>query len=140
MANVAVVRAFITAFGCGDTQTALGQLHDDLQVSEPHSLPIGGEYAGNARFVGFLATVAATYDVKIHRAKVMNAGDMAMARLEPTRTMHSTGAGLDTQFCELHTRRWRQDHLHQRLSEGREGPPGAHRRQRDAASLIGQLR
>jgi ketosteroid isomerase-like protein len=139
MANVAVVQAFITAFGCGDTETALGQLHDDVQVSEPASLPIGGEYAGNAGFVGFLAKVAATYDVEIHRAKVMDAGEMAVARLEPTGTTHSTGAGLYTQFCELYTRRWRQDHLHQRLSEGHEGPPRAHRRQRDAASVIGQL-
>jgi hypothetical protein len=61
-----------------------------VQVSEPASLPIGGEYAGNAAFVGFLAKVAATYDVKIHRAKVMDAGDMAVARLALTRTAHST--------------------------------------------------
>ena len=139
MTNVAVVQAFITAFGCGEAETALGQLHGDAQVSEPASLPIGGEYPGNAGFVGFLATLAATYDVKTHRAKVIDAGDMAMARLEPTRTMHSTGASLDTQFFELYTRRWRQDHIHQRLSGRREGPPGAHRRQRDAASVIGQL-
>jgi hypothetical protein len=83
MANVAVVQAFITAFGSGDAETALGQLHDDVQVSEPASLPIGGEYA---------------------------------------------------------TRRWRQDHLHQCLPEGHQGPPRAHRRQRDAASVIGQPR
>jgi hypothetical protein len=139
MANVAVVQAFITAFGCGEAETALGQLHGDAQVSEPASMPIGGEYAGNAGFVGFLATVAATYDVKIHRAKVMDAGDMPMARLELTRTAHSTGASLDTQFCELYTRRWGQDHLHQRLSEGHVGPPRAHRRQREAASVIGRL-
>jgi ketosteroid isomerase-like protein len=139
MANVAVVQAFITAFGIGDAQTALGQLHDDVQVSEPASLPIGGEYAGKAAFVGFLDEVAATYDVKIHRAKVMGAGDMAVARLDLTRTAHSTGASLDTQFCELHTRRWRQDHLHQRLPEGHQGPLRAQRRQRDAAPVIGQL-
>ena len=94
----------------------------------------------NAAFVGFLAKVAATYDVKIHRAKVMDAGDMAVARLALTRTARSTGAGLDTQFCELYTRRWRQDHLHQRLPEGHQGPPRAHRRQRDAASVIRQPR
>jgi ketosteroid isomerase-like protein len=117
MANVAVVQAFITAFGSGDAETALGQLHDDVQVSEPASLPIGGEYAGKAAFVGFLAGVA-TYDAKTHRAKVMGAGDMAV---------------------ELYTRRWRQDHLHQRLPEGHQGPLRAHRRQRDAASVIGQL-
>lgn len=69
MTNVAVVQAFITALGSGDAETALGQLHDDVQVSEPASLAIGGEYAGNAGFVGFLAKVAATDDVKIHRAK-----------------------------------------------------------------------
>jgi limonene-1,2-epoxide hydrolase len=73
MANVAVVQAFITAFGSGDAETALGHLHDDVQVTEPVSLPIGGEYAGKAAFVGFLAEVAATYDVKIHRAKAMGA-------------------------------------------------------------------
>jgi hypothetical protein len=102
MANVAVVQAFITAFGPGDAQTALGQLHDDVQVSEPASLPIGGEYAGKAALVGFLAEVAATY--------------------------------------ELYTRRWQQDHLHQRLPEGHQGPPRAHRRQRNAASVIRQPR
>jgi ketosteroid isomerase-like protein len=139
MANVAVVQPFITAFGSGDAETALDQLHDDVQVSEPASLPIGGEYVGRAAFVGFLGKVAATYDVKIHRAKVMDAGDMAVARLDLTRTAYSTGASLDTQFCELYTRRWRQDHLHQRLREGHQGLPRAHRRQRDAASVIGQL-
>jgi ketosteroid isomerase-like protein len=96
MANVTVVQAFITAFGSGDAETTLGQLHDDVQVSEPASLPIGGEYF--------------------------------------------TGASLDTQFCELYTRRWQQDHLHQRLPEGHQGPPRAHRRQRDAASVIGRPR
>jgi hypothetical protein len=50
MANVTVVQAFITAFGSGDAQMALGQLHDDVQVSEPASLPIGGEYAGKAAY------------------------------------------------------------------------------------------
>jgi ketosteroid isomerase-like protein len=139
MANATVGQAFIAAFGSGDAETALGQLHDDVQVSEPASLPIGGEYAGKAAFVGFLAGVAATYDAKIHRAEVMGAGDMAVARLDLTRTAHRTGASLDTQFCELHTRRWRQDHLHQRLPEGHQGPLRAHRRQRDAASVIGQL-
>ena len=102
MANVAVVQAFITTFGSGDAQTAPGQLHDDVQVSEPASLPIGGEYAGKAAFVGFLGKVAATY--------------------------------------ELYTRRWQQDNLDQRLPEGHQGPPRAHRRQRDAASVIRQPR
>jgi ketosteroid isomerase-like protein len=102
MANVTVVQAFITAFGSGDAETALGQLHDDVQVSEPASRPIGGEYAGKAAFVGFLAKVAATY--------------------------------------QLYTRRWQQDHLHQRLPGGHQGPPRAHRRQRDATSVIGQPR
>jgi ketosteroid isomerase-like protein len=102
MANVAVVETFITAFGSGDAETALGQLHDDVQVSEPASLPIGGEYAGKAAFVGFLGKVAATYDVKIHRAEVMDAGDMALAHLHLTWTAHSTLASLDTQFCELY--------------------------------------
>ena len=139
MANVGVVQAFITAFGSGDAETALGQLHDDVQLSEPASLPIGGEYAGKAAFVGSLAGVAATYDVKIHRAEVRDAGDMVVAHLDLTWTAHSTGASLDTQFCELYTRRWRQDHLHERLPEGHQGPLRAHRRQRDAASVIGQL-
>ena len=103
MANVAVVQAFITAFGSGDAETALDQLHDDVQVFEPASLPIGGEYVGRAAFVGFLGKVAATYDVKIHRAEVRDAGDMAVAHLDLTWTAHSTGAGLDTQFCELYT-------------------------------------
>jgi ketosteroid isomerase-like protein len=102
MANVAVVETFITALGLGDAEAALGQLHDDVQVSEPASLPIGGEYAGKAAFVGFLGKVAATYDVKIHRAEVMDAGDMALAHLHLTWTAHSTGASLDTQFCELY--------------------------------------
>ena len=100
MANVTVVQAFITAFGSGDAQTAPGQLHDDVQVSEPASLPIGGQYAGKTAFVGFLAKVAATYEL---------------------------------------TRRWQQDHLHQRLPEGHQHPLRAHRRQRGAASVIGQL-
>jgi ketosteroid isomerase-like protein len=139
MANVGVVHAFITAFGSGDAEAAPGRLYDDVQVSEPASLPIGGEYAGKTAFVGFLAEVAATYDVKIDRAKVMGAGDIAVVRIDLTRTMHSTGASLDTQFSELHTRRWRQDHLHQRLPEGHQVPRRAHRRQRDAASVIGQL-
>jgi ketosteroid isomerase-like protein len=139
MANVGVVQAFITAFDSGDAETALGHLHDDVQVSEPASLPIGGEYAGKAAFAGFLAEVAATYDVKSHRVKAMGAGDMAVVRIDLTRTAHSTGASLDTQFCELYTRRWRQDHLHQRLPEGHQGPLRAHRRQRDATSVIGQL-
>jgi ketosteroid isomerase-like protein len=73
MANVAVVQAFITAFGSGDAETALDQLHDDVQVSEPAGLPIG------------------------------DAGDMAVAHLNLTWTAHSTGASLDTQFCELYT-------------------------------------
>jgi ketosteroid isomerase-like protein len=103
MANVAVVQAFISALGRGDAETALGQLHDDVQVSEPASLPIGGEYAGIAAFVGFLGKVAATYDVTIHRAKVVDAGDLALAHLDLTWTAHSTGASLDTQFCELYT-------------------------------------
>jgi ketosteroid isomerase-like protein len=92
MANVAVVQAFITAFVSGDAATALGQLHDDVHVSELASLPVEGEYAGKAAFVGFLAEVAATYDVKIHWAKVMGAGDMAVFRIDLTRTAHSTGA------------------------------------------------
>ena len=103
MANVAVVQAFITACSSGDAETALGQLHDDVRVSEPASLPIGGEYAGKAAFVGFLGKVAATYDVKIHQAKVMDAGDMVVAHLDLTWTAHSTGASLNTQFCELYT-------------------------------------
>ena len=74
-----------------------------MQVSEPASLPIGGEYAGKAAFVGFLGKVADTYDVKIHRAKVIDAGDVAVAHLDLTWTAHSTGASLDTQFCELYT-------------------------------------
>lgn len=94
MANVDVVQAFITAFVSGDAETALGHLHDDVQVTEPVSLPIGGEYAGKAAFVGFLAEVAATYDVKIHRAKAMGAGDMAVVRIDLTRTAHSTGASV----------------------------------------------
>ena len=81
----------------------LDQLHDDVQVSEPAGLPIGGEYSGKAAFVGFLGKVAATYDVKIHRAKVMDAGELAVAHLDLTWTAHSTGASLDTQFCELYT-------------------------------------
>jgi ketosteroid isomerase-like protein len=103
MANVAVVQAFITALSSGDAEMALGQLHDDVQVSEPASLPIGGEYAGKAAFVGFLGKVSDTYDVKIHRAKVIDAGDVAVAHLDLTWTAHSTGASLDTQFCELYT-------------------------------------
>jgi hypothetical protein len=122
MANVGVVHAFSS----GDAGAAPGRLYDDVQVSESSSLPSGSEYAGKAAFVGFLAEVAATYDVKIHRAKVMGAGDMAVVRI-------------DTQLCEVHTRRWRQDHLHQRLPEGHQGPRRAHRRQRDAATVIGQL-
>lgn len=69
----------------------------------------------------------------------MDAGDLAVARLDLTRTAHSTGASLDTQFCELYTRRSRQDHPYQRLPEGHEGAPQAHRRQRDAAYVIGRL-
>ena len=67
MANVAVVQAFITAFGSGDAETVLGQLHDDVQVSEPASLPIGGQYAGKTAFVGILAKVAATYELYTRR-------------------------------------------------------------------------
>jgi ketosteroid isomerase-like protein len=103
MANVAVVDAFIAALGSGDAEGALGQLRDDVRLSEPAGLPMGGEYVSKAGFVDFLGKVAATYDVKIHRATVRDAGDVAVAHVDLTWTAHATGASVDTQFCELYT-------------------------------------
>ena len=103
MANVAVVDAFIAALGAGDAEGALARLHDDVRVSEPAGLPMGGEYATKAGFVDFLGKVAAIYDVKVHRATVRDAGDVAVAHIDLTWTAHATGASVDTQFCELYT-------------------------------------
>jgi limonene-1,2-epoxide hydrolase len=103
MANIAVVEAFIAALGSGDAEAALGRLHDDVRVSEPAGLPMGGEYVRKAGFVDFLGRVAATYDVKIHRATVHDAGEVAVAHLDLTWTAHATGASLNTRFCELYT-------------------------------------
>jgi ketosteroid isomerase-like protein len=103
MTRVAVVQTFIDAFAAGDAQTALAQLHDDVRVSEPAGLPMGGEYASKSEFIGFLSKAAATYDVAIHRADVNDAGDVALARLHMTWTARATGASLDTELCELYT-------------------------------------
>ena len=103
MANVAVVDAFIAALGSGDAEGALRQLHDEVRLSEPAGLPMGGEYVSKAGFVDFLGKLAATYDVKVHRATVRDAGDFAVAHLDLTWTAHATGASMDTQFCELYT-------------------------------------
>jgi hypothetical protein len=79
MANVAVAQAFITASGSGEAETALGQLHDDVQLTERASLPIAGE----AVFAGL-----------INGAKVIGAGEMAVARLDLRGTAPSTAASV----------------------------------------------
>jgi hypothetical protein len=74
-----------------------------------------------------MANVAAAYDVKIHRAKVIEVGDVATAQLEFTGTAHATGAGAGPQFHQLYTVDGDMNHLRQRRPEGHQNPRRAHR-------------
>jgi len=105
MSNVSVVEAFINAIRCGDVETALNQLDEDVHVSEPARMPLGlgGDYNGKRSFIGFLHNIAAVYDVKVRGMKVIDGDDLAVALVDLTWTAHSTGASLETQFCELYT-------------------------------------
>lgn len=103
MSNVAVVETFINALISVDTETALGHLDNDVHVSVPAGLPMGGEYIGKAAFFVFFGKVASTYEIEIDRRRVLDTGKVVLAVIDSNWTARRTAASLRTQVCEFFT-------------------------------------
>lgn len=103
MSDTSVVRTFFDAFTAGDAEAALAVVHDDVQVSEPAGLPIGGELDGKPAFLVFLGQVAATFRVDIGEVRLVDAGDVTIALIDVTWTSVATEASLSTKLVELYT-------------------------------------
>ena len=103
MADTSPVQTFLESFSAGELERALSVLHDQVDVHEPAGLPTGGEYRGKQGFLEFLQKVGAIYQVQIHEARVFDAGDVSVARIDTTWTSLATGAQVRMKFCEVYT-------------------------------------
>ena len=103
MSDTSVVRSFFDAFRAGDLETLVALLHDDVTVSEPAGLPIGGEYQGKRAFLQLLEIIHESYVIELQSTRLFDVGEFTLALINETWTSKATGASLRTRVCELYT-------------------------------------
>lgn len=118
MSNVAVVEAFVNALISRDTETALGHLDNDVHVSAPAGLAMGGEYIGKTAFVDFIGKLTSICEIEIdhrraHRIRARSCSPSSTAtRLPGALQQASEPRSMDA----FYRHRW-QDHRYQRVPE-----------------------
>ena len=100
MSNIAVVEAFTNALISGDTETAQGHLDNEVHVSAPAGLPMGGEYIGKTSFVDFIGKLTSIYEIEIDRRRVFDTGEVVLAVIDSYWTARRTAASIRTRSVD----------------------------------------
>ncbi|GAA1002792.1 hypothetical protein Aple_001600 [Acrocarpospora pleiomorpha] len=59
--GIEIVQAFMKHINIGDLDSALAYVHADVHISEPPSMPYGGEYRGHEQFAELMRKIGQTW-------------------------------------------------------------------------------
>jgi ketosteroid isomerase-like protein len=97
----AIVDRYLTAFKDGDLDTVVELTHPDCVISEPDSLPYGGEYTGKNAFREMFGTVLQTWDeLEFEARRVLGDGEKYAVLGDVHFENHEAGT-LDTKVVEV---------------------------------------
>ena len=111
--HVDIVSQFIDRVLAGDLVGTLELLHPEMVLNEGSSLPWGGDHRGRDGFTQLFATIAGRYDFSVEHCDVIDAGDVAVCRMQVTFVNRTTGRRVTMPVVELYEVRdgllWRGD-------------------------------
>lgn len=87
-----------------DMASFFALLHEDIELVEPESLPVGGVHVGHAAVLnGVFKPMGRKFQVRVLRSSVIGSGPVFAASADVQFTSRKTGAVLVMPYVELHT-------------------------------------
>lgn len=98
----AVIRQYIEEASSGNIPGIVELTHPDCVISEPASLPYGGEYTGKEAFQELFQDVLATWEVFDFEAKtVVTEGNTSLIIFD-VHVENASGESMETQVAEVY--------------------------------------
>lgn len=98
-----VATAFLERLIAGDLVAAVSHVHADAVISEPASLPFGGEFHGHAGYMQFLEGVTQTIEFQVHDHSVQPVGDQILVQLQTTMAPRQGGEAITMPVIEIYS-------------------------------------
>lgn len=100
--NVEVVRKFLSALRARDMSACASLTTDDFVVSEPASLPYGGEWTGIQGLTDMLSAVGRSYRIDLDAPELHGFDESVLVRVSGTITARESGRQMRLDALDLY--------------------------------------